>query len=63
MLAPKGRVERLQRRALSRLCSLCSRPSRSLGIPFSRIITIPTSIYWNGDSDNGLSGVPAFEEP
>src|SRR5919112_4307009 len=27
MLAPKGRVERLQRRALSRLCSTCSRPS------------------------------------
>ena len=26
MLAPKGRVGRLQRRALSRLCSQCSRP-------------------------------------
>jgi len=31
MLASNGRVERLQRRALSRLCSLCSRPiARSL---------------------------------
>jgi hypothetical protein len=26
MLAPKGRVGRLQRRALSHLCSHCSRP-------------------------------------
>jgi hypothetical protein len=31
MLSPKGRVERLQRRALSSLCSPCSRPiARSL---------------------------------
>src|SRR5688572_15594554 len=33
MLAPKGRVERLQRRALSALCSPCSRPSRRLSGP------------------------------
>ena len=37
MLAPKGRVERLQRRALSRLCSLCSRPSRRLSGPPSHV--------------------------
>jgi hypothetical protein len=33
MLAPKGRVGRLQRRALSALCSPCSRPSRRLSGP------------------------------
>src|SRR5215211_3895119 len=33
MLAPKGRVERLQRRGLSRLCSPCSSPSRRLSEP------------------------------
>jgi hypothetical protein len=33
MLAPKGRVERLQRRALSALCSPCSRLSRRLSGP------------------------------
>ena len=44
MLASKGRVGRLQRRALSHLYSLCSRPSCSLGTPFFGIITIPISI-------------------
>src|SRR5918992_5798387 len=33
MLAPKGQTRRLQRRALSRLCSTCSSPSRSLSGP------------------------------
>jgi hypothetical protein len=43
--APKGQAERLQRRALSRLCSPCSRPSRRLsGSSFFSIITIAKSI-------------------
>jgi hypothetical protein len=33
LLSPKGRTRRLQRRALSALCSLCSRPSRRLSGP------------------------------
>jgi hypothetical protein len=37
MLASKGRVERLQRRAFSRLCSHCSRPSRRLSGPPSHV--------------------------
>jgi hypothetical protein len=32
-LSPKGRVERLQRRALLHLCSPCSRPSHHLSSP------------------------------
>ena len=45
MPALKGRVGRLQRQALSRLCPPCSRPlTLPLGTPFLGIITIPISI-------------------
>jgi hypothetical protein len=37
MLAPKGSVGRLQRRALSHLRSLCSRSSRRLSGPPSHV--------------------------
>jgi hypothetical protein len=57
LLSPRGQTRRLQRRALSRLYSHCSRPiAPSLGTPFSRIITIPISIYRGGDGDDRFCG-------
>jgi hypothetical protein len=57
MPALKGRVERLQRRALSALYSHCSRPiAPPLGTPFSRIITITISIYSDWDGDDSFCG-------
>src|SRR5215213_5853107 len=35
----------------------------SLAPPFPHIITIPIPIYRYGDSDDGISGVSAFEQP
>src|SRR5918994_2126133 len=41
LLSPKGRAGQLQRRALSRLCSPCSRLLRSLGTPSSASSPFP----------------------
>src|ERR687898_530477 len=64
MLAPKGRVERLQRRALSRLCSLCSRPSRRLSGPPSHVSSpFPYPYRVIGMVMIALVGVATFDKP
>ena len=54
MLAPKGQAGRLQRRALSRLCSPCSCPSRRLSGPPSSASSPFKSLYM----DMGMVMIP-----
>src|SRR5215217_5930257 len=64
MLAPKGRVGRLQRRALSRLYSLCSRPSRRLSGPPSHVSSLlPHPYRVIGMVMIGLVGLATFDKP
>jgi hypothetical protein len=63
MLAPKGRVERLQRRALSRLYSPCSRPSRHLsGPPSSASSPLPYPYIAIGMVMIASVGVATFDK-
>src|SRR5215213_10316380 len=64
MLAPKGRVGRLQRRALSALCSPCSRPSRRLsGSPSSASSPLPYPYRVIGMVMIAFVGLATFDKP
>src|SRR5688572_3407424 len=64
MLAPKSRVEWLQRRALSALCSPCSRPSRRLsGPPSSASSPFPYPYRVIGMVMIAFVGVTTFDKP
>jgi hypothetical protein len=63
MLTPKGRTRRLQRRALSRLYSLCSRPSRRLwGPPSSASSPLPYPYRVIGMVMIGIVGLATFDK-
>ena len=64
MLAPKGQTRRLQRRALSRLCSPCSRSSRRLsGPPTSASSPFPYPYRVIGMVMIAFVGLATFDKP
>src|ERR671915_1546083 len=64
MLAPNGPVERLQRRALSRVRSPCSRPSRRLSGPPSHVSSpFPYPYRVIGMVMIAFVGVATFDKP